>query len=122
LEEISHSDMKPLCVAAVLLIANCCFAYGDTLPGHHDNDRREQQEQGDDQETPAANKDAAEKDAAEPAAKAQEQRGAINPMTGEYYPPTGNGDVINPATGERYPGVPGGYINPNTGEFFRKTE
>lgn len=46
------------------------------------------------------------------------QPGAINPATGQYYPPTGNGDVINPATGERYLGTPGGYINPNTGEFM----
>jgi hypothetical protein len=46
------------------------------------------------------------------------QPGAINPATGQYYPPTGNGDVINPATGERYIGTPGGFINPNTGEFM----
>ena len=44
--------------------------------------------------------------------------GAINPATGQYYPPAGNGDVINPATGERYLGVPGGYVNPNTGELM----
>lgn len=46
------------------------------------------------------------------------QPGAINPANGQYYPPAGNGDVINPATGERYIGTPGGYINPNTGEFM----
>ena len=46
------------------------------------------------------------------------QPGAVNPANGQYYPPTGNGDVINPATGERYIGTPGGYINPNTGEFM----
>jgi hypothetical protein len=109
--------MKSLRVAAVLLVASCSFAYADALPSHPDTQRREQQEQVDDQENRAA-----AKDAAEPAAPAREQRGAINPMNGQYYPPTGNGDVINPATGERYPGVPGGYINPNTGEFFRKTE
>jgi hypothetical protein len=48
------------------------------------------------------------------------QPGAVNPANGQYYPPTGNGDVINPATGERYIGTPGGYINPNTGEFMPK--
>jgi len=46
------------------------------------------------------------------------ETGAINPATGQYYPPTGNGDVINPSTGERYLGVPGGYVNPNTGELM----
>jgi hypothetical protein len=49
-----------------------------------------------------------------------EQPGAINPANGQYYPPTGNGDVINPATGERYIGTPGGYINPKNGEFMPK--
>lgn len=44
--------------------------------------------------------------------------GAINPATGQYYPPAGNGDVINPATGERYLGTPGGFVNPNTGELM----
>ena len=48
------------------------------------------------------------------------QPGAINPANGQYYPPTGNGDVINPATGERYIGTPGGYINPNNGQFMPK--
>ena len=46
------------------------------------------------------------------------ESGAINPATGQYYPPAGNGDVINPATGERYLGIPGGYVNPNTGELM----
>lgn len=46
------------------------------------------------------------------------ETGAINPASGQYYPPAGNGDVINPATGERYLGVPGGYVNPNTGELM----
>lgn len=46
------------------------------------------------------------------------ETGAINPANGQYYPPAGNGDVINPATGERYLGVPGGYVNPNTGELM----
>jgi hypothetical protein len=109
--------MKPLHVAAALFLASCSFAYGDTLPGHHGNHMRQQQQQANDQENRAANKDAAE-----PAVESSEQRGVINPMNGQYYPPTGNGDVINPATGERYPGVPGGYINPNTGEFLRKTQ
>lgn len=46
------------------------------------------------------------------------ETGAINPANGQYYPPAGNGDVINPATGERYLGIPGGYVNPNTGELM----
>jgi len=50
----------------------------------------------------------------------RDQPGAVNPANGQYYPPAGNGDVINPATGERYIGTPGGYINPNTGEFMPK--
>ena len=46
------------------------------------------------------------------------ESGAVNPSNGQYYPPAGNGDVINPSTGERYIGVPGGYVNPNTGELM----
>ena len=53
-----------------------------------------------------------------PAPPERAESGAINPATGQYYPPAGNGDVINPATGERYLGVPGGYVNPNTGELM----
>nr|WP_314623617.1 hypothetical protein [uncultured Noviherbaspirillum sp.] len=58
------------------------------------------------------------KDTKTPLPATTTQPGAINPATGQYYPPTGNGDVINPATGERYIGTPGGFINPNTGEFM----
>jgi hypothetical protein len=53
-----------------------------------------------------------------PAATERSETGAINPATGQYYPPAGNGDVINPSTGERYLGIPGGYVNPNTGELM----
>ena len=60
------------------------------------------------------------RDSAASAPSAPEQPGAINPANGQYYPPTGNGDVINPATGERYIGTPGGYINPKNGEFMPK--
>ena len=60
------------------------------------------------------------KDPPPPAPGVPAQPGAVNPATGQYYPPAGNGDVINPATGERYIGTPGGYINPNTGEFMPK--
>jgi hypothetical protein len=45
------------------------------------------------------------------------ERGAINPRTGEYYPPVPGG-VINPKSGEVLPKVNGGYINPQTGEFI----
>ena len=65
------------------------------------------------QNDPTVGKDAAPATSALPV-----QPGAVNPANGQYYPPTGNGDVINPATGERYIGTPGGYINPNTGEFM----
>jgi hypothetical protein len=60
------------------------------------------------------------RDSAASAPSAPAQAGAINPATGQYYPPTGNGDVINPATGERYIGTPGGYINPGNGQFMPK--
>ena len=52
-----------------------------------------------------------------PRPEPRQESGAVNPASGQYYPPAGNGDVINPATGERYLGVPGGYVNPNTGEL-----
>jgi hypothetical protein len=60
------------------------------------------------------------RDNAAPTPTTPAQAGAINPANGQYYPPTGNGDVINPATGERYIGTPGGYINPNNGQFMPK--
>jgi hypothetical protein len=45
-------------------------------------------------------------------------KGAMNPRTGEFYPPQGEG-IINPRTGEYYPPIRGeGYINPKTGEFY----
>ena len=46
-----------------------------------------------------------------------ENRGAINPRTGERYLPSGKG-VYNPRTGEYYPRSGNGYINPRTGEYF----
>jgi hypothetical protein len=46
-----------------------------------------------------------------------ENRGAINPRTGERYLPSGSG-VYNPRTGEYYPPSGNGYINPRTGEYF----
>ena len=60
------------------------------------------------------------RDSAASTPSAPAQAGAINPANGQYYPPTGSGDVINPATGERYIGTPGGYINPNNGQFIPK--
>ncbi len=46
--------------------------------------------------------------------------GAINPRTGEFYPPQGEG-IMNPRTGEYYPPVRGeGFINPRTGELYRR--
>ncbi|MFB3925132.1 MAG: cytochrome C [Syntrophales bacterium] len=44
-------------------------------------------------------------------------RGAVNPRTGEYYPPSGKG-VINPRTGEYYPPSGQGFINPRTGAYY----
>jgi hypothetical protein len=47
----------------------------------------------------------------------QPEKGAINPRTGESYPPVPGG-VLNPKSGEVMPKVDGGYINPKTGEFI----
>ncbi len=47
--------------------------------------------------------------------------GALNPKTGEFYPPHGEG-VINPRTGEFYPPSGSGYINPRTGEYYPSSE
>ena len=52
-----------------------------------------------------------------PAPLVPENRGAINPRTGERYLPSGKG-VYNPRTGEYYPRSGNGYINPRTGEYF----
>jgi len=51
------------------------------------------------------------------APSAPENQGAINPGTGEYYPPSGKG-AINPRTGEYYPPSGQGYINPRTGAYY----
>jgi hypothetical protein len=50
-----------------------------------------------------------------------ENRGAIDPRTGERYPPSGEG-VVNPRTGEYYPRSGKGYINPRTGEYFPRVD
>jgi len=52
-----------------------------------------------------------------PAPSAPENQGAINPRTGEYYPPSGKG-AINPRTGEYYPPNGQGVINPRTGAYY----
>jgi hypothetical protein len=52
-----------------------------------------------------------------PPSSSPSKRGAIDPRTGEYYPPVPGG-VINPKSGEVMPKVNGGYINPQTGEFI----
>jgi hypothetical protein len=54
---------------------------------------------------------------APPTPSAPENRGAVNPQTGEYYPPSGAG-IVNPRTGEYYPPSGRGYINPRTGAFY----
>ena len=52
-----------------------------------------------------------------PAPSVPENKGAINPRTGEYYPPSGKG-AINPKTGEYYPPNGQGVINPGTGAHY----
>lgn len=54
-----------------------------------------------------------------PVAPAQNRsRGAVNPYTGEYYPPAGGGGAIDPRDGTYFaPAGPGGVVNTRTGEF-----
>ncbi|MGZ3595200.1 MAG: hypothetical protein ACXWMI_09495 [Syntrophales bacterium] len=52
-----------------------------------------------------------------PAPSVPENKGAINPRTGEYYPPSGKG-AVNPKTGEYYPPSGQGVINPGTGAYY----
>ncbi len=47
----------------------------------------------------------------------QENRGVVNPRTGEYLQPSGKG-VYNPRTGDYYIPSGNGYYNPRTGEFI----
>jgi len=49
--------------------------------------------------------------------RSDRNRGAVNPFTGEFYPPSGRG-VINPWTGEYYPPAGNGFFNPRTGQWF----
>jgi hypothetical protein len=97
----------------ILLLAIACHGLGHAAatPGVADEPEKPSQTQK--QNDPTVGNDTAPATPAVPA-----QPGAVNPANGQYYPPAGNGDVINPATGERYIGTPGGYINPNTGEFM----
>ncbi|MBF0505831.1 MAG: hypothetical protein HQL09_03250 [Nitrospirae bacterium] len=46
----------------------------------------------------------------------QEHRGVVNPRTGEYLTPSGEG-LRNPRTGDFYLPSSNGYYNPRTGEF-----
>lgn len=49
-------------------------------------------------------------------------RGAVNPRTGEFFPPQGRG-IVNPKTGEYYPPLDGhGYFNPRTGEYYPRLQ
>ncbi|MGA2331947.1 MAG: hypothetical protein ABSG75_09320 [Syntrophales bacterium] len=59
----------------------------------------------------------ARKSPSAPTPSAPENQGAINPRTGEYYPPSGKG-TINPRTGEYYPPSGQGVINPRTGAYY----
>jgi len=52
-----------------------------------------------------------------PTPSAPENQGAINPRTGEYYPPSSKG-AINPRTGEYYPPSGQGFINQRTGAYY----
>ncbi len=52
-----------------------------------------------------------------PTSSAPENQGAINPRTGEYYPPSGKGAII-PKTGEYYQPSSIGVINPRTGAYY----
>ncbi len=56
---------------------------------------------------------------AQPNLPQQENRGVVNPRTGEYLPPSGKG-VYNPRTGDYYIPSGNGYYNPKTGEFIPK--
>lgn len=104
--------MKTLCCIMLLIAMLCSQADAAGPPSRQE---REKASQATEHEDPTVGRDAAS-----PMPPTPPQPGAINPATGQYYPPTGNGDVINPATGERYLGIPGGYVNPNTGEFMPK--
>lgn len=49
--------------------------------------------------------------------------GAIDPATGQYYPPAGPNGVIDTETGEYLPRTgPEGYTNPRTGQFYPAPE
>ena len=99
----------------LILLASAIHVLGHAASPPEDTGESEASSQVQRQKDPSVGKDAPPPTPGVPA-----QPGAINPANGQYYPPAGNGDVINPATGERYIGTPGGYINPNTGEFMPK--
>lgn len=99
----------------ILLLAYACQGLSHAAAPPESADESLQPPRVRQQKDPTVDRDAAPSTSAMPA-----QPGAVNPANGQYYPPAGNGDVINPATGERYIGTPGGYLNPNTGEFMPK--
>ena len=46
-----------------------------------------------------------------------QEKGVVNPRTGEFYPGV-LGGVMNPQTGDILPKVEGGYLNPRTGDVI----
>jgi hypothetical protein len=50
-----------------------------------------------------------------------QEKGVINPRTGEFLPGT-KGGVTNPRTGDFFPKVEGGYLNPKTGEVIPRRQ
>jgi hypothetical protein len=102
-------------IAAILLLASACVSPGRAATPVENTGEAAASGPVQRQRDPTVGRDNTASTPSTPA-----QAGAINPANGQYYPPTGNGDVINPATGERYIGTPGGYINPNNGQFMPK--
>ena len=102
-----------LCIAAVAMHLIILGAPDNANAGPQEG-VQQQTPQGTYPEIPSA---PTYKEETPPAQPAPENRGAVNPRTGEYYPPSGRG-VVNPKTGEYYPPSGQGYINPRTGAFY----
>jgi hypothetical protein len=109
--------ISSLVVLGIFLIFPGAFADGGNTQQKKDAD--ELSPQGTMQEPPSSPQQNQKYPTAPvPAPSTPENRGAINPRTGEYYPPSGKG-AVNPKTGEYYTPSGQGVINPRTGQYYQ---
>lgn len=114
--------MKPLYAAAASLFVACCaLAHaGDGILSRSSNNERTAATEilimnGKAYVAPAGTAASIQQQQEQ-----QEQQGAVNPRTGQYLAPAGNGIVVYPRTGNAYKDADAGYANTQNGQFVSK--